>query len=1379
MSDNNLSERREQLSAAKRALLEKRLKGQSAAVSADTPPQTAKITPRPADAPTEASPGQARIWSFQQLHPHSTAYNMSMAYRVVGPLNFGALSRSVNAVIARHDSLRTTFQMEDGRLMQRIPPELILEVKTLDLTQTPAAEREQLAMHRAEGIFNHRFDLEEGPLLRVFVLRLTSEQSILIVVIHHIISDEWSNSNLWRELATFYTAFTTNQPANLPDLPLRYTDYAYWQHRQLTSSVIEAQTAYWKTQLADSPALIQLPADRPRPPRQTYRGGLAARQLAPELSARLRTLSRQQDVTLFTLLLTAYAVLLHRYTGQGDLLIGTPVANRKHAELEHVIGFFLNTLAVRVRFDDVPTYIDLLAQVRKTVLDAVAHQDVPFDRLVEVLRPPRDPSYHPIFQTMFVLQDQETIPALPGVDLTPIPTDLGVAKFDLTLFVADTGTDIQLTAEYNSDLFDEATIQRLLGHLQTLLESIAAQPEALISHLNLLPGEEREQIVREWNATDADFPETKCIHDFLSEQAAAAPNAVAVIHHDAQARDTQLTYRELDARSDQVAHYLRAEGVAAGSIIGICMLRTPEVLVAMYGVLKAGCAYVPLDPDYPQERIEHITAEVAMPLLLTQQQLIAQMPQTSARMIAIDADWPQIEAAEPPSTPVEVDSSSLAYVIYTSGSTGQPKGVPITHRNLVHSTTARFSYYPRSPERFLLLSSFAFDSSVVGIYWTLSEGGALCLPAQGEEKNADGLIRLIQGLGITHMLCLPSLYAILLDFTSAEQLSSLKTVIVAGEACPPTVVESHFAAVPAAELYNEYGPTEGTVWSTAHALSPADADMVVPIGRPISNMRTYILDAQRQPVPIGVAGELYIAGAGLADGYFRRPDLTAERFVQTALDEAVLYRTGDLARYLPDGSIVFLGRVDHQVKVRGYRVELEEIEAVLLQHPQVQQTVVLSISDAAQPTTDSRLIAFVQLEAAADQAAVDLRALLATRLPEYMIPAQIFALETFPLTPNGKIDRLALEQHAHDSPQTTKAITAPRDSTEEQLADLWREMLGLQTIGVDDNFFDLGGHSLLAMRVIARINREFEISLPPASFLQAPTVAGVAERIKRGQNVEISSLVVPLQPDGDRPIFWALATYRGDVFTYRALAHRINDNQPFYALQLPGIQGEREPFDDIPALAAHFVETIQVVQPHGPYYLTGYSITGLVAFEMAQQFLALGERVGLLVLLDTAFYTEQVSEEIRKRQKELKAQRQRRRRQRLIRRLLSLPRYTKQLLTLSADERAIWLKDRQKSLKFTADQELPAHNVGRALEQASERYTIKPYAGSILFFSNRQHRAADNVAVNREDAWAGIAQGGFTIVDVPGQHNLLQEPHVRTVALALEQALDKAYAHAD
>jgi amino acid adenylation domain-containing protein len=1095
------------LSPQKRQLLLQRLAEKGAAAA------QFEIWPKEGEAgDAPLSFGQQRLWFLEQMEPEATAYNRPLVLRLKGALDAAALEGGLNEIVRRHAALRMTFGVRDETPFQSIKPSLKVELPAKDLRHLSAAEREAQAANVIEEEARHPFSLTSGPLFRLALLRTADDEHLLLVVMHHIISDGWSTGVFIRELAALYESFKAGHASPLSELSIQYTDFAAWQRRWMSGEVLERELDYWKRQLAGVSPLLELPADRPRPAARSHRGATHWFNLPADLSASVKELAQQEGVSLFMTLLAAFNVLLHRYTRQDDILVGTPIANRNRIETEELIGFFVNTLVLRTDLSGGPTFRELLGRVREATLGAYAHQDLPFEKLVEELQPERNMSYTPLFQVMFVLQNAPRPPLeLPGLTLSLREVESRAAQFDLTLFVVDREQGLAGALEYNTDLFDQATMARLVGHFQTLLEGIVARPGRQISELPLLPSDERHRLLSEWTETRAEYPRELCIHQLFEARAERTPDAVAV-----QYEDERLTCRELNERANQLAHYLRSLGVGPEVRVGLCVNRSPQMIVGILGILKAGAGYVPIDPSYPANRISYLLEDSQVPVLLTERALAGDLPRNSARLVCLDGEWEMIARESTLNPDSRVAPDNLSYVIYTSGSTGKPKGVLVTHGGLVHSTVARTLYYPAPVENFLLLSSFAFDSSVAGIFWTLCQGGTLTLPEQKLELDHARLRKLIARRQVSHLLSLPSLYALLLE-EGVEQLASLKTVIVAGEACTPELVRHHYELLPRATIYNEYGPTEGTVWSNVYEGVPGEVRPQVPIGRAIPNTQSYILDARLNPVPVGVPGELHVGGAGVTRGYLNHPGLTAAKFIPDPFGSepgARLYKTGDLARYLPDGNIDFLGRIDHQVKVRGFRIELGEIELMLGQHEAVRQAVVLVREDAP---GDKRLAAYVVLEPGYALTSAELRGFLKEKLPEYMVPSSLLILEALPLTPNGKLDREALAKIKVGRQETERAYVAPRRDLEQTIADIWQGVLGVERVGLHDNFFDLGGHSFLLIKVHGRLREAVRQDISMVDLFKYPTVHSLAQYLNPEQGESEPTRPQPGRNETGRP----------------------------------------------------------------------------------------------------------------------------------------------------------------------------------------------------------------------------------------------------------------------
>jgi amino acid adenylation domain-containing protein len=1045
----------------------------------------------PRDGPLPLSYAQQRLWFLEQLEPSRAVYNLPLAWRFTGDLNVAALKQSLDDMVRRHEILRTTFPSVDGEAVQVITPELDLPLPVVDLRAFPPSAREAAVQRLVTEEAQRPFDLARGPLVRTALLHVSGEEHVLLVALHHIIFDGWSVEIFWRELATLYTAICTVPPLSLPALPLQYADFAVWQREWLEGEVLEAQLAYWKQRLGDIVPVLDLPTDRPRPLVQTFQGARQALMLPTSLAGGLKALSQREGVTLFMTLVAAFQTLLFRYTGQTDLVVGTPVAGRTRVETEGLLGFFVNTLVLRTDLSGNPRLCELLRRVRVVTLGAYDHQDLPFEKLVEALHPTRDLSHHPLVQVMIALQPSpSSVTELPGLTARPVEVDCGTAKFELTLSLQDTEQGLLAAVEYNSDLFARDTITRMLGHFQILLESIIANPEQRLDALPLLTAAERQQLVVEWSKAAAAHPPHTCLHMLFEAQAERTPDVVAVVC-DGQ----QFSYKALNERANQLAHHLRAFGVGPEVCVGLCVERSVETVVGILGILKAGGAYVPLDPDLPNERLAGMMADARVSVLLTQQRCMAALPAHLAQVVCLDSEWNRIAQQGIANLVSGVTPENLAYVIYTSGSTGTPKGVMIEHRQVV-AFLHGFEHIAPGGEGSIgtTVCPFGFDVSVWEYFSILCFGGTLHVVPPEIATAPEQFARYLVTRRITSAYIPPALLSDIAGHLEQQPAPiALGRLLVGVEPIQQGMLQRFRNLSEQMYIVNGYGPTEATVCATLYPFRAAtESDHRTPIGTRTPGHEVYLVDAGMQPAPIGIPGELLIGGAGLARGYINHPELTAEHFILhpfSAVPGARLYKTGDLARYLPDGNLEFLGRRDQQVKIRGYRIELEEIEAALRQHPAVREAVVLAREDV-QPR-DRRLVAYVVANQEPAPTSRTLRAFLQQKLPAYMAPSSFVILEAFPRTVNGKLDRQALPTPETTPPLSAAIFVAPRTPVESILASIWADVLGLERVGVHDNFFELGGDSIRGIQVVARANRA-GLRLIPKSLFQHQTIAELA-----------------------------------------------------------------------------------------------------------------------------------------------------------------------------------------------------------------------------------------------------------------------------------------------
>ncbi|MEW6510863.1 MAG: amino acid adenylation domain-containing protein [Bacteroidota bacterium] len=1030
---------------------------------------------------------QQRLWFLERLEPGTAVYNIPRLYRLRGRLDVDALSRSIDGIVQRHEVLRTIVKEENGRPSQTLTatPNGLLRVVT---APGPSAEgRAQTAWELVREESGRPFDLATGPLIRGLLVRVANDEHLFLVTMHHIVSDGWSLGVFVRELGAFYADMLTGATPSLEPLPLQYGDYAHWQRERLRGDVLERQMHYWRNELGRELPVLELGTDRPRPAARRSRGGTYRFPLSRELMDGVKEMSRRHGCTPFMTLLAAYGVLLHRHSGQDDLLIGTPIAGRTRLETEGLIGLFVNTLALRVDCSGEPTFLDLLKRVRSNALGAYEHQEVPFEKLVEELHPARTLSRTPVFQTMFVLQNTPS-PALElkGIEAEKLDVDTGTSKFDLTMSVTDKVDRADCLLEYDSDLFGTATMERMADHYRRLLNETIAGPERSIGALPMLSDVERHRILVEWNPTRP-LSSPSCIHHRFENQAARLPEKTALLHN-----GVTLSYRELNERSNRLAHALLKLGAGPEIPVGVCLERTADLIVTLLAVLKSGSAYIPLDPSYPSGRIALMLDDAHAPLVVTEERLRASIPSLAAvkgrRNLCIDAEHENI-ASEPSENPrIPVKPGNMAYVIYTSGSTGIPKGVVIEHRNTgVLIDWAQETYSKEELDGVLASTSICFDLSVFEIFAPLCLGGTVILVdtvLQLPGLPSSGEVRLVNTV--------PSAMTELLRLKGIPP--TVQTINLAGEPLTPALVRQVYALGTVTKVYDLYGPSEDTTYSTCALRTPGGPQT---IGRPLMGKRLYVLDAHCEPVPVGVTGEIYVGGGGVARGYLYRPELTAENFVADPFSpepDARVYRTGDLGRYRPDGTIEFLGRKDHQIKLRGFRIELGEIEAVIAAQKGVRETVVVLREDAP---GSRRIVAYVVLHDGTATSGATIRDAARSVLPEYMVPSAVVVLSALPMLPNGKVDRVALPPpEAVLDPGRGDGSDAPRTATEQVIAEIWSSMLGLNSVGVRENFFDLGGHSLLATQVISRMREALRVEVPLIALFETPTVEGLASAVE-------------------------------------------------------------------------------------------------------------------------------------------------------------------------------------------------------------------------------------------------------------------------------------------
>ena len=1145
---------------------------------------------------------QERLYFLQQLYPQSSAYNMLAALKIIGELDVDCLQACFDQIINRHKILSTVFVLNNARPRQKILDAQQQSIQRLDWSMDTATQQQEKFDQLLSHETNHVFNLDSLPLIRLHIVKMTAHRHLFVINNHHILSDGWSQTVFMNEWLSLYQSATTGIQAHLPSLPIQYVDYAVWQRQLLDSSRLERLLTYWREKLADMPPGLNLQTDFKRPALQTFSAQTETFSLNTELSLQLNQLAGQQHCSVFVLLLAGFHLFLARYCAQYDFALGTPVANRSHQQIENLIGFFSNTLVLRNRIDGNPLWLDFLAQVKASVINDFAHQDMPFEKLVEDLQPERDLAGTPFFQVMFLFHNAiSNAPQLSDLKIEPLVLDSKDVKFDLTLAMHESNDQLHGTFEYNADLFKAERIQRMCAGFAHLLEQLVQTQHQRIGEYSIVDKPLYQQVIFDWNQTSAPTADGN-LYDLFAESATGVAEKIAL-----EQGETQLTYQQLSDQVDQLAAVLGARGAGPEVLVAVCLKRTPSLIVALLAILKSGSAYVPLDPDYPTARIEQTLEDANVLLLLTESDLVATHRElVVVPKILLDQPWPDYG----PAKLNQQRPGNLAYVLYTSGSTGKPKGVAITHANAVAMISwAQTVYQPEQLRRVLVGTSICFDLSVFEIFLTLASGGTLVLLRNvielSEQPNAaPSLINTV-----------PSAAEQLLKANAIPE--SVNTINLAGEPLSADLVNRLYALPQIEKVYDLYGPSEDTTYST---YCQRQKNAQPSIGRPIRNSTAYVLDAYLQALPPGMPGELYLGGAGLARGYLGRAALTAEKFIPDPFSGqtgARLYRTGDLVSHTDMGDLTYLGRLDHQVKVRGYRIELGEVEAVLKSVASVEDCVVITVGEAA--SSDRKLVAYVC--AAEKCSVIDLQSeLIQTakrQLPGFMVPSAIIVLERLPLTANGKLDRKAL-------PDSELTIVKPKQGlatgfVQKTLAGIWQEILGLdQAISIDDDFFELGGHSLQVLDLITQIKLTLGRELALASIFQAPTIATLSQLIAGDQQDGEWKPLVTLNNQGDKSPLFCFHPVGGHVICYNALAKALADDQPVYAFKAPGMETESKILTQLPEMAAYYLNYIMAVQGHGHYRLLGYSFGGLLAYEVARQLEDRGDTVEMVCMLDTA-----------------------------------------------------------------------------------------------------------------------------------------------------------------
>jgi amino acid adenylation domain-containing protein len=1322
--------------------------------------QTIAIPRRSGSGDLPLSLAQERFWFLQAFDPDSTAYNLTATYRIPGPVNGNALQSALRAVIERHEILRTYFPETDGS-----PSQVVLESLTPELSIRDFAHLTPEAKHAAvdstiQQLSRHKFNLAAEPPLQVVLVRLGEREEIVAVAVHHILCDAWSIGIFFADLRNFYEAFADHRIAHLPQLPVQYGDFALWERDRQTSGILAPQIDYWKKKLEGAPRFIDLPFDKERSESAPYEARLTRFQLGAQTSESVKALGREQAASPFMVLLAIFNALLSRYTRQNDIVIGTPVSTRTQSDLESVIGCFINTHVFRTEIPPKTTARELVARVRATVLESLDNADVPFATLVSRLTTERNLRRSPLFQVAFILQN------------TPMSSEYtmvsGGSTLDMALYMWESNGIFGGSIEHNANLFHSETMACFAACFETLAAEMTAHPDMAIEQLPIVSDAQEVKWLEFRHGARASIPDV-CTHELIDRQVRETPHAIAVV-----CGDESLTYQELDVRANRLAHRLRALGAGTGTLVALCLDRSVNLVVAPLAVWKAGCAYVPMDPEFPRERLAFMLRDSAASIVVAESKLLDRLPSSGPQLVCVDLDQktPELESAQTPVSPAMPDN--LAYVIYTSGSTGQPKGVEITHRSLVNFLTSmRKEPGINRTDRLLAVTSFSFDIAGLELYLPLVEGAQVVIAHHNAAFDGSTMADLLRDAGITIMQATPVTWRLLLE-SGWRGKPGLK-ILCGGEAMTPELAEELSAT--GADVWNLYGPTETTIWSTMQRIRPGGR---VSLGRPIANTQVYVLDQFGLSVPPGIVGELYIGGDGVARGYLRRDELTAERFVECSfLPRQRLYRTGDLVRRLPNGELSYVGRADHQVKIRGFRIELGEIENALEQQPEISQAVVVARERSA---TDQLLTAYFTIREDAELNLGALRTALLATLPEYMIPGAFVRVPQFPLTPNGKVDRkalLALEYHPgrmgslsmpNDGTSTTDrngvtvgpAYSEPISHVESVMADIWREVLGLDKISVHENFFELGGHSLSAARLIARLRAELRMELPLRCIFIDPTIASLSSHIsydpalrsyRYTSEIPKWNCLVPAQPLGSRTPLFFVAGYQSADDTLLVLSRLIPQfgrDQPVFGFRPRWIEGGAE-YTSVEEMARECLAELRAVQPKGPYLLGGHCLGGIAALEIARMLTADGEEVKLLFLVDTERPTPS---------------------RRAAFKLHYLRLWPKNIAAVLSDIVHASGAERLQKIRGVIRRKIEPDQFYKSKVRYSRmllNHSPDPYAGRIAVIVNQEQAQHD-----KDLGWSGFPECDLEIYSAPGSHSTMFAEHVKHVAQVILKCMDEA-----
>lgn len=1311
-----------------------------------------EIPKAPSNVPIPLSNGQKGLWFLQDLNKENSFYNYGEVFDLMGDWSIPFLRKSIRQIYDSHDILRSKYVTGVDGLELKIDGDSTLNIEEYEFSAFPPDEALGKVREVVTKDFTTPFDLSKSPLLRVRIFSVNNTHHVLSVTMHHIITDEWSMDIFIKLLAENYRKLNSGHELPKEKPKLQFSDFAYWDD---TRKWPEKELDFWKKALADHAPILPLQTDFKRPALPSYRGSHKSFEFSRELSEKLLNLATELEVTPFVLFLSLFYTLLYRHTDQKDILIGSPIAKRNHKGLEDLLGFFLDTLVLRNEINAGNTFLEVLSTVKSNTLQAFAHRDVPFDVLVKELNPERSAGSNPFFQVMFVYNTESVAPDF-GEDLIFKKNDLvrlESSKFDLTLFVSKKDGLLTASFEYATDLYEESTIDRLLAHLKLLAEGVVKNRNMVISELPMRTPEEAVLFseISTQNKLPADMSNAGGIHGAIEVFAFKTPNATAISFG-----NESMTYRELNSKATTIANNLLSFTEGENALVGLCIERSLDMVVGLLAILKSGSAYVPLDPEYPKERLKYIVQDSNATLVLTEDDYVANFEDLGIESISISDE--RMTGSTTGVILPEVNGDDLAYVIYTSGSTGKPKGVPISHQNILNSTQARFAFYEENPRAFLLLSSISFDSSKAGIFWTLCSGGNLVIAKKRLEQDMVAMQEHLLTHKISHLLTLPTLYGLMLEHLSIDALGQLRTVIVAGEACPLQLPERHFDLLSdSVALYNEYGPTEATVWCTAHRIQPSDRYKSIPIGQAIEGTKIHLLDSRLRHVPFGAIGEIYISGNGLSKGYLGKPELTKTKFIENpfAADggKQLMYKSGDLGRFRPDGSIAFLGRADSQVKLRGFRIELDEIEETLLTHPQVKDVAVV-IKATEQGSVNGILVAYLTSKTTIESQ--EIKSFLKGLLPKHMVPAQIIVLEDFVKLPNGKVDKNYLETAPMEKSDAPLVQSEELTETEDTLIAIWEKILGVNGLAVNDNFFEIGGDSIMTIQVISEA-RKMGMVISPNQLFDYQTIRELAKFVDQNQQqVDQWDYLVPLRKEGSKKPLFCIHAGGGHVFFYNKLTDYLAKDIPIYALQPSGVYGDKAMHRSVNEMTRDYLEAIRKVQPRGPYNILVYCFSAAVGNEMALLLAEKGEKLNLIVM-DTMTAPAVLNT----------PRRLRIRIQTFLMRFVKAP--FRSLRNMIVSKYAlIRLKWRSNFEVDEESRELEKLRVN--LMDLSQTYKWKPFHGEVsLVLTKKDHKALNRETVR---SWKEVAESDLNIVHTKGSHReLFDEPYVKYTAKAIEKCM--------